>query len=74
MAFELGDNRIIHADEVAFCDLCIAAKFAPITLRKVLVYILSQEGAKDIMASEFHEEEALNQLFQVMKLKVCQIS
>ena len=95
MAFELGDNRIIHADEVAFCDLCIAAKFAPITLRKVPVYILpgesgneillgralgiaspkdlldqlSQECAKDIRTSEFHEEEALNQLFQVMNEK-----
>ena len=40
VAFELGDNRIIHAEEVAFCDLRIAAKFAPITLRKAPVYIL----------------------------------
>jgi hypothetical protein len=101
VAFELGDNRVIYADEVAFCDLCIAAKFAPITLRKVPVYILpgesgneillgvpeqealgiaspkelldqlSQEGAKDITARQFHEEDALNQLFQVMKVKVC---
>jgi hypothetical protein len=38
---------------------------------KELLDQLSQEGAKDIIARQFHEEDALNQLFQVMKVKVC---
>ena len=94
------DNRIIHAEEVAFCDLCIEAKFAPITIRSVPVYILpgkagdeillgvpeqealgiaspkelldqlSQKGAKEIEAGDLREEDAVNQLFKVMKVKV----
>jgi hypothetical protein len=41
---------------------------------KELLDQISQKGAKEVLASEFREEEALNKLFQVMKLKVCKLS
>ena len=67
--FELGDTRIIHADEVAFCDLYIAAKFAPIALRKVPVYILHGESGNEILLG-VPEQEALG----IASPKTCSIS
>ena len=58
VAYEMRDNRVIYAEEVAFCDLCIEAKFAPITIRRVPVYILPGEAGDEILLG-VPEQEAL---------------
>ena len=52
--------------KIAFCDLRIAAKFAPITLRKVPVYILPGDAGNQIILG-VPEQEALDQLSQERK-------